>query len=349
MQGNLTSGRQKSSATSYELQIGETVMTQPTVDGVQQIVVEDHVDMVSMATLEIGASERGPAFNFKIGDTVTVKMGSGDQPIFKGDITALEPRFQVGGTSSMTLRALDHMHRLGRGRKTRFWENRTDSDVVEEVGAECGLSVEVDPIEEPMPYILQRNESNVGFLKRLAARNNFLLIVEQGVLKFTKASFMGATHSYQMGKNLRNLKMSFNSIDQVQKVVVRGWDPGVKMEVVGTAELADIEQIGTGQLGAELSACFGDSTAYVTDIPVRSQRVANQIAKSELERIARQFCRGTVTIQGDDTVRAGNMIEFSGLSSGLNDKFYIVSTRHVISAKSGYSTDVRFCSNTMGN
>jgi phage protein D len=340
--------RNKSSATSYELQIGDTTMTQPTVDGVQQIVVEDHVDMVAMATLEIGASERGPAFNFKVGDTVTVKLGSGSDHIFKGDITALEPKYQVGGTSSITLRALDHMHRLGRGRKTRFWENSLDAAVVEEVGAECGLSVEADPTEEAMPYILQRNESNVAFLKRLAARNNFLLTVEQGILKFKKASFMGSTHSYQMGQNLRNLKMSFNSVDQVQKVVVRGWNPGNKKEVVGTAVVGDIEKIGTGQLGAEISACFGDSVAYVTDIPVRSQRVANQIAKSELERIARQFCRGTVTVQGDDTVRAGNMIAFSGLSVGLNDKFYIVSTRHVISAKSGYSTDVRFCSNTMG-
>jgi phage protein D len=344
----MATSRRKSSATAYELQIGDAVMTQPTVDGVQQIIVEDHVDMVSMATVEIGASERGPAFNFKIGDTVIIKMGSGSEEIFKGDVTALEPKFQVGGTSSMTLRALDHMHRLGRGRKTRFWEACSDADVVEEVGAECGLAVEADPIEEQAPYILQRNESNVGFLKRLAARNNFLLTVEQGILKFKKASFQGSPHSFQLGHNLRNLRMSFNSVDQVQKVVVRGWDPGMKMEVVGTAELADIECIGGGALGAELSACFGDSTAYVTDIPVRSQSVANQIAKSELERIARQFCRGTVTVQGDDTLRAGNMIEFSGLSSGLNDKFYIVSTRHIIGAKSGYSTDVRFCSNTMG-
>ena len=349
MQASLAQNRQRSSATSYEVQVGDRMMTQPSVDGVQQIVVEDHVDMVAMATIEIGVSEKTPEFNFKIGDTVTVKIGSGADQIFKGDITALEPRFQVGGTSSLTLRALDHMHRLGRGRKTRFWEHRRDSDVVQEVGSECGLSVEVDSTMNLAPYILQRNESNVAFLKRLAARNNFLLTVEQGALKFTKPSFMGSAHSIDMGQNLRNLKMSFNSVDQVQKVVVRGWDPSKKQEVVGTAELGDIERIGDGQLGAELSACFGESVAYVTDIPVRTQGVANQIAKSELERIARQFCRGTATVQGDDTLRAGHMIEFGGLSGGLNGKFYIISTRHMISEKSGYSTDVRFCSNTMGN
>ena len=38
-----------------------------------------------------------------------------------------------------------------------------------------------------------------------------------------------------------------------------------------------------------------------------------------------------------------------GFDSPFKAEIYFVSTRHVISAKSGYSTDVRFCSNTMGN
>ena len=50
-----------------------------------------------------------------------------------------------------------------------------------EVGAECGLSVSVDETEEMMLYILQRNESNIAFLKRLAALNNLVRVVD-GVL-----------------------------------------------------------------------------------------------------------------------------------------------------------------------
>ena len=46
-----------------------------------------------------------------------------------------------------------------------------DSDVVSEVGAESQLGVEVDATTETHKYILQRNESNLGFLKRLAAPN----------------------------------------------------------------------------------------------------------------------------------------------------------------------------------
>ena len=31
-----------------------------------------------------------------------------------------------------------------------------------------------------------------------------------------------------------------------------------------------------------------------------------------------------------------------------NGKYYIVSTKHVISASSGYTTEITFCGNTLG-
>ncbi len=339
----------KSTATSYQVTIGSRQFTQPSRDGLQQLVIEDHVDMVSMMTLRVGGAEEQPEWNFKIGDLVEAKVGKGDQTMFNGEVTAIEPGFQVDGTTSMTIRALDNVHRLGRGRKTRFWELRRDSDVVQQVGQECQLQVEADATDHLIPYILQRNESNVAFLKRLAARNNYLLGVENNVLHFKRASFQGSTKTITMGENLRDMRMSFNSVDQVQQVVVRGWDIKQKQEIVGVASTGDIEKIGDGELGAEQAACFGESVAYITDIPVSSQRVANAIAKSELERLARQFCRGSATVQGDDSLRAGTMVEFGGLSAGFNGKFYVVSSRHVVSNRAGYSTEIRFCSNTMGS
>jgi phage protein D len=340
---------EKSTAASYYVKIGDREFEQTSSDGLQQLVIEDHVDMVSMLTLRISGAEGQPKWQFEFGDTVIAKLGKGKTTIFAGEVTSIEPSYQVSGTSSITIRALDHIHRLGRGRKTRFWENRMDSDVVKEVGAECQLSVVADATDGLAPYILQRNESNVAFLKRLAARNNFLLVVDNNALHFKKASFQGSTKKIGMGDNLRDVRMSFNSVDQVQQVVVRGWDIKKKQEIVGTASTGDIEKIGGGELGAVKAACFGESVAYITDIPVSSQTVANAIAKSELERMARQFCRGSATLQGDETIRAGTLVEFSGLSKGFNGKFYVVSSRHVVSDRSGYSTEIRFCSNTMGS
>jgi len=337
------------SATSYNVSLGGTTFQQTSNDGLQRLVIEDSQDSCDMLTLTVGGAESQPSWNFEIGGKVEAKVGAGASNIFTGEITALEPGFQVEGISSMTIRCMDNAHRLGRGRKTRFWENMKDSDVASEVGSECGLSVDADATEETHPYILQRNESNIAFLKRLAARNNFLCTVRDGKLQFKKATFSGTTTDVKMGESLRSVRMSYNTSDMVQKVIVRGWDIKKKQEIVGQATTGDITKIGGGQLGADVAAAFGDATAYITDVPVSSQAMANAIAKAEIERIARQFCHGTGSIQGNDAVRAGSMVNFSGLASKQDGKYYIVSSRHVISNRSGYTTEFTFCSNTYGS
>lgn len=339
------------SATSYLVTVGGMQYKQTEADGLAQLVIEDHVDLVQMMSLRMGGGENRPTWDVKIGDPVEVKVGEGSTPIFVGEVTALEPSFQADGVSSITIRALDNVHRLGRGRKTRFWNDMKDSDVVSEVGAECGLSVEADPTSEVLPYILQRNESNIAFCKRLAARNNYILRVdpEKKTLLFKKASFQGQSTEVEMGKTLRSLRMAYNTSDQVQKVVVRGWDPSKKQEIVGEATTGDIEAIGGGEIGASTSACFGDATAYVTDVPVTSQSMAREIAVAEINRLARSFCRGSGTVQGNDKIRAGAVVDLKGLAPGQNGKVFILSSRHVISGRTGYTTEFTFCSNTLGS
>ena len=337
------------SATSYKVTIDGTELKQTENDGVQNLVIEDHVDMVDMLTVKVGGAEAQPTWSFSIGGAVEASVGEGSKPLFTGEVTSLEPGFQVEGISSMTVRALDNVHRLGRGRKTRFWEDMKDSDVAQEVGAECGLGVSADATEETLPYILQRNESNVAFLKRLAARNNFILRVEDGTLVFKKATFSGGGEAIKMGETLRSVRFSFNSVDQVQQVIVRGWDITKKEEIVGTASSGDVTKIGGGTLGADASSKFGTSIAYITDVPVSSQSMANLIAKAEMERMARQFCKGSATIQGNDKVRAGAMVDLSGLSNNLDGSYYVIASRHVISNRTGYTTEFTFCSNTFGS
>ncbi|MEL6344075.1 MAG: contractile injection system protein, VgrG/Pvc8 family [Myxococcota bacterium] len=322
-------------------------MKQTEGDALQMAVVEDHVDMVGMCTIRVGGTEGNPSWNFSMGDPVEVEIEGGQ--LFSGEVIALEPGFQIEGTASMTIRAMDKSHRLGRGTKTRFWNDMKDSDVAQEVGGECGLSVEADDTSEVMPYILQRNESNMVFLKRLAARNNFQLRVSEGKLMFTKPSYQGNAAQITMGENLRAMRMSFNSSEMVQQVIVRGWNPTDKAEVVGTASAGDVTSIGGGEVGAQSASVFGETTAFITDVPVSSQAQANAIAKAEMERYARQYCRGSATMRGDPAVLAGTMVEFAGLPSGQNGNFYVIATRHIISTRTGYTTEVTFCSNTMGS
>jgi phage protein D len=335
------------SATSYKLTIGSRTFTQPESDGMEQLVLEDHVDMVSYLSVRLGGAEGQPNWGIKIGDAVECRLGAGNVLLFKGEVTAMEPSWAVDGLATLTVRCMDHTHRLARGRKTRFFENQKDSDVVQTVGGECGLSVDAEATQETHAYILQRNESNLAFLKRLAARNNYILTVDEGKLTFKKAAFSGQATTISMGTDLRSVRMHFNTHEQVSKVEVRGWDIKNKRAIVGTAE--SVTPIGGGQTGISHASKFGDTTAYITDVPVSSEAQAKVVAQAELDRLARQFAQGSCTVDGNDALRAGSMVEFNGLAQGHNGKFFILASRHIVSAQQGYLTEITFCSNTNGS
>lgn len=337
-----------SAAVAFEMTIGSQTFNQ-TQGHVIRISVEDHVDMVSMLQAQIGGSEQGSDYQFNVGDAVEIKLGEDSESVFKGEVVATNPSFQLQGISSIQVRALDKSHRMTRGRKTRTFEDQTDSDVVNSVGGESNLELDVEDTDETHAYILQRNESDLAFLKRLAARNNRLLRVEDGKLTFKQPQFEGDGFEIKMGENLHSLQVQYNTMGQVQEVVVRGWDPSAKAEIVGTASSGDVDKIDSGgQLGLELAAGFGDSTAYITDVPVASQSAADAIARAELNRLSRQYARGSGKIKGEPSVRAGTMVTASGLPTGSNGAFFVLSTRHVISPKSGYTTEFTCCSNCQG-
>ncbi len=344
----MSSTTETQTAASFTLTLAGTDMTQADNQGLETMVFEDHVDMVSMVTVrfsQIGSDGNLPC---AIGDELKLKLGESGTDVFEGEVIAIEPSFSQAGGTSLTVRALDKVHRLGRGRKTKVFEEMTDSDVVSSVGSDAGLSVDADGTDETLPYILQRNESDIAFLKRLAARNNYILRVVDGSLSFKKPQFEGTGYDIKFGENLRDFRISYNSVGQVQNVVVRGWDMVAKEEIVGEASTGDIDTIGGGALGADSAGTFGDSTAYVTDVPVASQSGADAIAKAEMNRLARQFARGTALIAGNESVRAGTMVTFSGITGAVNGTCFVVGSRHMVSTATGYSVELSFCSTCEG-
>ncbi|MBN1336748.1 MAG: phage late control D family protein [Deltaproteobacteria bacterium] len=336
------------SAASYEIVIAGTTYTQRDRLGVESLTIEDHVDMVSMLTMEVGGAEGQPAWTFEIGQEVTAKVGDMTAVIFKGEITALEPSWSAKNGARIVVRALDPLHKLGRGRQSRAFPDQTDSDVVSTVAGDCGLNVEVDTTSPTHPYILQRNESNISFVKRLAARNNFLLRLDRETLLFKKNQYTGDEVTLTNGANVQSLRISANTADLADKVVVRGWDPLTKQAVVG--EASSVTSVGGGTTGIDLAKTkFGEHTSYVTDVPVTDQNLATAIATAELERIARQFVRGNATIYGNDRVRAGTNVVLAEFNSPWDGKYFVMASRHVIGSGDAYLTEFTFCSNSFGS
>ena len=336
-------------ALTYDLKVSGKSYSQNSTGGVASVVVEEHVDMIGMLVMRVSASED---WTYKIGDDVTLKVEK--EEVFSGTLTGLEPSFSVETGPALTLRAMDPLYKLTRGRKTRQFDKMSDSDAVKKVLSDAGLSASVDTTSPKHEYILQRNESDMAFVRRLAARNNFMLRMEKGKACFKKAQYSGNGMEIEIAQDsnkptIQSLEMKYSAADQVQEFVVHGWDYNKKEQIVGKATSSNVDKIGDGELGLKICGSMGKATAYVTDVPVTNHSLAEVMAKSELNRLSRQFLRGTARLRGGIgvDVRAGAMITFKGLPAKYNGRFFVVSTRRSWST-GGTFLDVQFCSNCAG-
>src|SRR2546423_5430485 len=159
-----------------------------------QVSVEEDTELPGMFSLEIVASDDledeflwiDDEDLFSVGGLVEVKLGYADQltSLFKGEVTGLEPSFGADRLPTLVVRGYDRRHRLTRGRRTRSFLKKTDSDIAAQIAREAALTAKVTNSKVTHDYVLQANQTDYEFLSERAARINYEVAVEDKTLIF---------------------------------------------------------------------------------------------------------------------------------------------------------------------
>lgn len=313
--------------------------------GVVAVTVEDHVDMVGIAkaTIHQGGMDWS---SLTLGADVTAAFGGASDKVFTGIITGVRHHTGTGGMEFVTVIAMDPLCKLRASRQTRVFEEVTDSDIVSDVLGQAGCDPgTVDSTSASNKYVIQRNESDLMFLKRLAARNGYLLLSDpEGKVDFKKAQFSGSPIELDRAEVIGfDYTVSHQSIPP--SLTVYGWSYMDKEKVEGTASSGDIETIGGGANAVDETGTIWQADSWISDVQVSDQGAATEMAKGELNRLARQFVRGRAKCHGRGDIRAGALIKFKGFATGFNPEAFVISSRHMIE-NNVFTTEFQFVSNT---
>ena len=335
-------------APGFTVKVGSKEYTQASADGTASLIVEDHVDMVGMAQLSLTGSTLTDAADIKFGDPMEVKLAGGSEVLFTGVVTEVRISW-LKAKNTTTIVAMDPLCKLAASRNTKVHSNpdskQSDSDVASSVISAAGLTAgTVDSTSGTPDYTLQRNESDLFFLKRLAARNGYLLCATpDGKVDFKKTQFQGGTTVELDLNNMEAVEYAMNTLNlPAEGVKVYGWDPVAKETVSGEASASAVTAIGSGE--APTSGDLWKGASVISDVMVTSLRAAQAVAESELNRVSRSFLRGRVTGPGNGSWRAGILVKFTGFASGLNPEGFVVSSRHTIGAD-GFKSELHFVGN----
>lgn len=279
----------------------------------------------------------------QVGKEVEISMSQDKNPVklLKGEITGLELDSSPLGLPTVTVRGYDKSHRLQRGRKTRTFLNVKDSDLFSKLSGEAGLSAQAVNTSPVHKYIIQNNETNYEFLQRRATRLGLEMVVDSqtGKLVLKKPAPQTAVGSYTWGQDLLQFRVRLSTNNQVDEVLVRGWDTKKKEAIVGTAASSDYApKIGLAKTPKQLASSFGQTKSASVYRPVADQSEAQNVAKAILDDLNGRAIQVEGTGYGNPQVTAGKSLEIKEVGRNYSGKYYITSCIHRYSAE-GYFTD----------
>ncbi|MCA9982941.1 MAG: VgrG-related protein [Anaerolineales bacterium] len=311
-----------------------------------QLLVDQHCQLPDLFQIRLS----DPGFHyidsgyFELGTAVEIGSFSADEepvPLIFGEVTSLEPEFTAGTASFLVVRGFDRSHRLYRELKSRAFVNVKDSDLAQQIANEAGLQTNIQATRLVYEHILQHNESDLALLQARAARIGYLCFVSQQTLHFhPPGQGSGQEVGLTWGENNLEVRPRLSAADQVDELVVRGWDPEKQVPLVGQAQgpelLPAIEMAGAAD---EQRHSFGSTRAIVVAEQVHSQAEADILARAALTARSGSFVELSGQVFRRPDVQAGCTIALAGIGERFSGRYLVSQASHIYDGASGLQTE----------
>lgn len=316
---------------------------------VEQVLVETNLHLPAMFSLQVVDPELEwiDSSQLAIGTEVEILVQAAEETrstkIFSGEITALEPNFDVA-SPSFRVRGYDKGHRLHRGRHQKVFLQVTDSDMASQLASAAGLSAQIDSTSEVYDHVIQNNLTNWEFLQERARRAGRDCYVKDGALCFKELPTSGSAIELEWGVNLSRFSPRLSSSAQVKEVIVRGWDPTRKEAIVSqvTPRTAAQPAVNVGGVGGTVteSAFHSGAQMVIVDRPVHSAGEADKMAQAIADDIGGNFVQADGEVEGNAQLRAGQKITISNVGRRFSGDYFVTRATHSFTGGEGYR--VRF-------
>lgn len=285
--------------------------------------------------------------------------------MMSGQITTLEPNFPAAGAPTLAVRGLNVLHQLRRKQYTNFWpeDGKTDvrdSDIaldlekkVDDTGGKkqkrFPLKIRINKTardaEAPEHYVMQKNEYDIVFLLARARRHGYVVVVEESKENGEKQLYFGpsekdkpgernVTYVLEWGKSLGQFKPTLTTANQVDEVIVHGWDRQKKEPIEKNFTR---EQLGMNSDLGNIDSSVKERHEVVTDKPIYNADQAEALARDILNNQLKELVKGSGATVGLPDLRAGRKIFIDGLGDRFSGTYFVTDTTHTI-GDSGYQT-----------
>ena len=277
---------------------------------------------------------------FKPGDEIAIGLGVGmPKLLVTGRITKIWPDLhgQCDARSVVTIAGFDDMVRFRFGTHTRTFEQQTSHSIVTEIASEVGLAVELAVEAEGhegsvYSFVMQNNESDYTFLRRLCAELDYEMLMSGPRLLFRpSAEGLGIVKTLVYYEDFEAASLELTVPERGSSVQAFGYDTeiGAAFEVTedsGTPR----QQMKGRETGYQMAGSSFPSSGVAFERPdLDNREAAQEFAKSQYSRGISSFIEGRLKLcSGDASLSAGMNIELKGLGGRFNGSYYIYKSEY---------------------
>jgi Rhs element Vgr protein len=318
----------------------------------KSILVFKGVNRIPTANLTIGDGsaskedfEHATGDKFIPGVEVEIKVGDQDavETIFKGIITKQSIKIIGDDESILSLEIKDESIKMTIGRKSKYFEEMTDSDIIEEIVSEYGLDTDIEATNVTHAEMVQHHVTDWDFIVSRAEVNGMLVFVSDGEVAVKAPDLSSTPLEIDYGAKVRvqEFEASMDARDQFAAVKSSSWDSSTQDIIEGEGEDPGLDEQGS-MTTADLSDVIGleeyllQHSGRVADDELKSWADA-KLLRSRLAKI-----RGKVKIEGKTDVKPGDVIDIKVFGDRYNGIAFVSATGQRLTAGDKWYTDIEF-------
>jgi uncharacterized protein len=274
------------------------------------------------------------------GKTLKIKLGT--DVLFDGRITALEGHFGEARPPEIVVLVEDRFQDLRMTRRTRTFNDVSDSDVFNQIANDHGLSPSVNVNGPNYRVLAQINQSDLAFMRERARAIDAELWMEGSTLHVkSHANRSAQPIELKQGGSLREFNALADLSHQRTSISVNGWDiagkSGLQYEATNStiSNELDGDDSGVSILQSSLGA-RKESLAHMT--PLNSAE-AQALAEAYFKMTARRFVVGHGLAEPDAKLRVGARVDLKNLGPLFSGKYYLTEVRHLFDMVHGLRTE----------
>lgn len=276
------------------------------------------------------------------GKKIEIQLGyrSENNKVFKGIIVKHSVKIRQN-VSQLIVECRDETVKMTSGIKSKYFADKKDSDIMEELITPYGLSKDVETTVPDLKEVVQYESTDWDFMLCRAEANGLVVMVEDGKVKIAKPE-TGADPVVTVGYGTTIMEFDAEIDARIQSKGIKASSWNSSDQEILESEASEPPTTNNGNISSTtLSSVIGGDALEIQHGGKLSEPELKAWANGRLLKERLSKVRGRARFQGFAAVLPGKIMEISGVGERFEGKVYVSGVHHSLS-QGNWTTDVQF-------